>query len=123
MPALDEDPGTHDPARLTGWHVVAFLGELVLWATAGWAGRALGGDGLAGWLWAAVAVLAVIGIWAVLAAPRSPRRLALAPRLGFILALGAIIGGPLAATGELAGAAVAVASGALVTLAQWRDEH
>ena len=114
------DGAVSDERDLTVWHLVAFLGELVLWGCAAWAGW-VAAEGTLRWVLAAVALTAVISVWAVVAAPRSPRRLRLAPRLGFIAALGLLIAAALLLSGRIDGALVAAVSAALVCLAQWRD--
>lgn len=111
-----------DARDLTLWHVVAFLGELVVWGAAAWAGwsAATGGWKLPA---AVVAFLIVVVLWAVFAAPRARGRLSLWPRLVFIAALGAAIGVALVLLGSTIGAIVALAATAAVVVAQMMDER
>lgn len=106
---------------VTGWHVVAFVGELVLWGCAAWAGWSLGAGGLR-WVLAAACLVAIIGIWTVWVAPRATGRLRLTPRLALIGALGLAVAGLFALASHVTGAAVALVSAGAVVIAQWRDE-
>ncbi|WP_256839906.1 DUF2568 domain-containing protein [Ornithinimicrobium faecis] len=59
----------------------AFIVELALMGTLAVAAHRLADGGLLGWLAGAVAVVALVSVWATWMAPRSGRRLALAGRL------------------------------------------
>lgn len=108
--------------RFTPWHAVAFLGELVLWACAGWAGWLLGGSTIVRVLLATAMVVAVIVAWSVWAAPRSARRLALGPRLGFIGVIGTLVASLHLLAAHPLGVAVTLVATLAVVVAQWADE-
>lgn len=76
-----------DEFHMTPWHLVAFLGELVLWSCAAWAGWTLV-SGPARLLAAAALLVGIVIIWSIWAAPRARWRLSLWPRLGLITVLG-----------------------------------
>jgi hypothetical protein len=101
--------------------VVAFAVELALFCGVGAIAHELAGGGLAGWVAAAGATVAVLVLWGLLVAPKARRRLATGPRLVVTAALcvGTAVG--LVATGHpwwggfvgVAGIAVVVAQAAL----------
>lgn len=105
---------------MTGAHLVAFLGELVLWGCAGWAGWSLA-DGALRWAVSAGFVVAIIGRWSIWAAPRAVRRLGLWPRLALIGGLGAAVAAVFVAIGGWWGLAVTLASTVAILFAQWVD--
>lgn len=102
------------------WHLIAFLGELVLW---GCAARAAWGltSGPLRWVLAVAAFAAIVTAWSVWAAPRSPRRLSLAFRLAFIGGLGLLVCALFLAVLDWPGTAVAAGATLAVVLAQWMD--
>lgn len=105
---------------MTPWHLVAFLGELVLWGCAARAAWGLTAGPLR-WVLAAAAFVAIVAAWSVWAAPRSPRRLPLASRLAFIGGLGLIVCALFLVALDWPGMAVAAGATLAVVLAQWRD--
>lgn len=105
---------------MTGWHVIAFLGELVLWGCAAWAGWTLGSGGLR-WVLAAVFLVAIITVWAVWAAPRAQRRLRRGPRLVFIAGLGLVVAALFLPAALWTGVAVTLVATVAVVVAQWFD--
>ncbi len=68
---------------------LAFAAEIVLFAAVGIAGWVLW-EGVLGLLIAAVCVVALLVVWAIWLAPRSPRRLRFGPRLALATVLYAI---------------------------------
>ena len=101
--------------------VVAFAVELALFCGVGAIAHELAGGGLAGWLAAAGATVAVLVFWGLLVAPKARRRLATGPRLVVTAALCVGTAAGLVATGHpwwggfvgVAGIAVVVAQVAL----------
>lgn len=107
--------------RLSLWHVLAFVGELVLWAGAAYAGWSIAPSE---WRWAGglIGLIVVIAVWARWAAPRSPRRLAIGPRFILISMLGALTAAVLAVTGHDGPSIVVAAAALVIILAQARTE-
>ena len=88
----------HDLGQMTplviASQTLAFTLEMALVAAFGVAGYRLGGGGIAGWAMVAAGAALVILPWAILAAPKSPRRLRMPWILAFKLAIfaaGAIV--------------------------------
>lgn len=110
--------GVVEPGKpLTAWHLLAFVGELVLWGCAAWAGWSFA-SGPIRWLLGVAGLVAILTVWALWAAPRARRRLALAPRLALIAALGALVAAPFVVAAHWAGAAIVLAATAAIVLAQ-----
>ena len=109
-----------DGHALTPWHLLALVGELILWGCAAWAGLALV-DGPLRWVAATSAFILIVVIWAIWAAPRSPRRLTKGARLTLITVLGLIVGALLAVAGAWAGVVIALIATAAVVVTQGLD--
>lgn len=108
--------------HMTRWHLVAFLGELVLWGCAAWAGWTLV-SGPARPLAAAALLVAIIVIWSVWAAPRTPWRLSLRPRLGLITGLGLGVGALFLSVPHWPGITIVLAATLAILVAQYMDER
>lgn len=109
-----------DP-KITAWHVLAFMGELVLWGCAAWAGWTLT-DSFWRWVLPIALLAVVIGIWSAWVAPKAKHQLTLRPRLGLIAALGVAIALLFIPAAQWAGLAISLTSAAPVILAQWRSD-
>lgn len=109
-----------DEHRLTGWHLLAFLGELVLWGCAARLGWTVGTGGLR-WVSATAALVAIVGVWSIWAAPRARRRLALRPRLVLIAVLGVLVAVGFVVAGRVPEVVLTLVSTCTVVLAQSRD--
>ena len=117
---MSEESTARDERAMTGWHLLAFLGELVLWGSAAYAGWVLA-DGALRWALAVAFLVAIITVWAIFAAPRAARRLSTGPRLAFIAGLGIAVAALLAVAGSWTAVIVALASTVAVVIAQWFD--
>lgn len=117
---MSEESTARDERAMTGWHLLAFLGELVLWGCAAYAGWVLADGGLR-WVVTVAFLVAIITVWAIFAAPRAARRLSTGPRLAFIAGLGIAVAALLAVAGSWTAVIVALASTIAVVVAQWFD--
>ena len=111
-----------DELHMTPWHLVAFLGEVILWGCAAWAGWTLvGGPGRV--LAAAVLLVGIIIIWSIWAAPRAKWRLSLWPRLGLVTVLGVAVSTLFLSVTHWPGIITALSSTAAIVAAQFMDDR
>lgn len=90
--------------------------ELALLASIAVGSADLLGRGVVGWAVGVVGLLIVAGVWGLLVAPKSPRRLSNAPRLVLELVLFAVAGALLLAAGYALAAAALVGAYLVDTL-------
>lgn len=111
-----------DEFHMSPWHLVAFLGELVLWSCAAWVGWTLV-IGPARLLAAAALLVGIVIIWSIWAAPRAKWRLSLRPRLGLITVLGLGVSTLFLSVTHWPGIIIALTSTAVIVAAQFMDER